>query len=97
MFDWDRASVKSNVNEKVFIRNKIILNILSSFVPHETLTVDDKDPPWLQKKIIREKSNVYKSYRNTKNNNNTHYLRRLKVLQEDLHNAIEVSKQNYYY
>ena len=53
----------------------------------------------LQKKkegIIHEKNNVYKSYRNSKNNNDTHYLRRLKVVQEDLHNAIEVSKLNYY-
>ena len=61
MLDWDRASVKSNVNEKVFIRNKIILNILSSFVPHETLTVDDKDPLWLQKKNYpREKQCLQK-------------------------------------
>ena len=44
----------------------------------------------------REKNNVYKSYQNSKNNNNIHYLRRLKVPQEDLHNAIEVSKLNYY-
>ena len=56
-------------------------------------------PLGLQKKIkniIQEKNNVYKSYRNSKNNNNIHYLRRLKVLQEDLYNAIEVSKQNDY-
>ena len=56
-------------------------------------------PLGLQKKIkniIQEKNNVYKSYQNSKNNNNTHYLRRLKVLQEDLYNAIEVSKQNDY-
>ena len=49
-----------------------------------------------KKKIIQEKNNVDKSYRNSKNNNNTYYLRRLKVLQEDLHNAIEVFKLNYY-
>ena len=58
-----------------------------------------KTPLGLQKKIkniIHEKNNVYKSYRNSKSNNDTHYLRRLKVLQEDLHNAIEVSKLNYY-
>ena len=73
--------------------------MLSNLIPHETLTVDDKDPPWFTKKIknlIQEKNNVYKSYRNSKNNNNLYYLRRLNVLQEDLHNAIEVSKQNYY-
>ena len=99
MFGWDRAFVNTNVNEKVFILNKTILNIMSNFIPHETLTIDDKDPLSLQKikkKITQEKNNVDKSYRNSKNNNNTYYLRRLKVLQEDLHNAIEVFKLNYY-
>ena len=43
MFDWHRALVNTNVNEKLFILNKTILN---NFTPHETLTVDDKDPPW---------------------------------------------------
>ena len=50
MFDWDRAFVNTNVNEKVFILNKSILNILSNFIPHETLTIDYKDPPWFTKK-----------------------------------------------
>ena len=50
MFDWDRAFVNTNVNEKVFILNKAILNILSNFIPHETLTIDDKDPIWFTKK-----------------------------------------------
>ena len=45
---------------------------------------------------MQEKSNVYQSYGNSKINNNIQYLRRLKLLQEDLHNAIEVSKLNYY-
>ena len=64
------------------------------------MTVDDKDPLGLQKQkrnLIQEKNNVYKSYRNSKNNNNIHYLRRLKLLQEGLHNAIVVSKLNYYF
>ena len=50
-FDWDRAFVDTNVNEKMFILNRTILNILSNFIPHNILTVDDKDPrPCLQKK-----------------------------------------------
>ena len=49
IFDWERAFV--NVNEKVFILNKTILNIVSNFIQHETLTVDDKDPPWFTKQI----------------------------------------------
>ena len=57
------------------------------------------DPPWFTKKVknlIQEKNNVYKSYQNSKSNNKINFLRRLKVLQEDLHNAIKVSKLNYY-
>ena len=86
MFDWDRAFVNTNVNEKVFILNKTILNILSNFTPHETW-VDDKDLPWFTKKnkknLTQGKNNVYKCYRNSKTNN-IHYLRRLKALQKDL-------------
>ena len=48
MFDWDRAFIKTNVSEKVLILNKTILNILSNYVPHEILTVDD--PSWFTKK-----------------------------------------------
>ena len=83
MFDWDRTFVNTKVNEKVFILNKTILIIVPNFIQDETLTTDDK-----------EKNIVYKSYRNSKINNNTCYLKRLKVLQEDLHNT--VSKLNYY-
>ena len=72
MLDWDRAFLNTNVNEKVFILNKTILNILSNFIPYRTVTVDDNNPPWFTKKknLIQEKNNVYKSYRNSKNNNN---------------------------
>ena len=100
MFDWDRAFVNTNVNEKVFILNKTILNKLSNFIPHETVTVDDKEPPWFTKKmrnLIQEKNNVYISYRNGKRNNSTQYLRRLKLLQEDLHSENEVTKSNCYF
>ena len=50
MFVWDRASVNANVNEKLFILNKTILNILSNFIPHEILTVDGKDQLYKKKK-----------------------------------------------
>ena len=47
MFDWDRTFANTNVNEKLFILNKTILNILSNFFLHEILTVDDKQRPTL--------------------------------------------------
>ena len=45
MFDLDRIFVNTNINKKVFTLNKTILSILSNFIPHETLTIDDKEPP----------------------------------------------------
>ena len=46
LFDLGQNFVNTNVNEKVFVLNKTILNILSNFIQHETLTVDDNDPFW---------------------------------------------------
>ena len=51
MFDGYRAFVNNNVNKKIFILNKTILNILSNSISHEVLSLDDKDTPWLTKKI----------------------------------------------
>ena len=44
-FNWDRAFLNTNVNEKVSIFSNTILNILSNFIPYETLVCGDKDPP----------------------------------------------------
>ena len=49
----------------VSLFNKTIKNVLSNYIPHKTITCDDKDPPWFNKNIkqlIQEKSNTYKSY-----------------------------------
>ena len=50
-FNWDRAFLNTNVNEKVSIFSNAILNILSNFLPHETIVCDDKDPPWFNRAI----------------------------------------------
>ena len=43
---------KLNVNELVSFFNKIILNIVSNFIPHETVVCDDRDPPlWINARI----------------------------------------------
>ena len=57
-FNWERAFSNTNVNEKVDIFNRTILNILSNFIPHETIVCNDKDPPWFNNRIktlIKEK------------------------------------------
>ena len=51
---------------KVFIFNKIVLNIVSNFIPHKVIVFDDKDSPWLKgeiKLLINEKLRTYNAYR----------------------------------
>ena len=50
-FNWERAFLNSNVNEKVDIFNRTILNLLSNVIPHETIVCNDKDPPWFNNRI----------------------------------------------
>ena len=51
-----------SVNEKVDVFNRTILNVLSNFIPHETIVCDDKDPPWFNNRIntlIQEKKKLH--------------------------------------
>ena len=48
-FSWERCFANTSVNDKVNIFNKIIKNIISNYIPHETITWDDRDPPWINK------------------------------------------------
>ena len=50
-FVWQRAFLNTSVNEKVVIFNNTVLNILSKFIPHETIVCNDKGPPWFNNKI----------------------------------------------
>ena len=73
------------------------MNILSNFIPHETIVCDDKDPPWFNrviKSLIQEKKDTFNKYRKSKDN--IQLLQHLRILQEKLNSFISVSKQNYY-
>ena len=42
-----------------------ILNIFSNYVPNKYITIDDKDPAWMNEAIklkIKAKDNIYKKY-----------------------------------
>ena len=87
-FNWDRTFLDTNINEKVSIFSSTLLNILSNFIPRETIVCDDKDLPWFNrtiKSLIQEKKDTFNKYRKSKNN-----------IQEKLNSFIGVSKQNYY-
>ena len=50
-FPWDNRFSNLDVNQKVHLFNQTIKNILCNFIPHETVTCDDRDPPWINSKI----------------------------------------------
>ena len=44
-FNWQIAFSNLNINERVSFFNKTILNKVSNFILHETVTCEDRDPP----------------------------------------------------
>ena len=84
-FNWERAFENKNVDEKVVIFNKTVLNILSNFIPHELIVCNEKDPSWVNSKIkslIHGKIKTYKII--CKNIGNNHQIGKLKSLQNHL-------------
>ena len=64
-FNWEKAFSNAKINEKVSLSNKMILNILNNYIPHETIICDDKDPPWFNswiKSLIENKNKLRKNY-----------------------------------
>ena len=96
-FSWDRALENLNVNEMVYVFNRTLKNILSNFIPHETIICDDREPPWINsfiKKLINEKNFVYKAY--IMSNKNYELLIKFQLIQNQLSSEIEKSKNSYY-
>ena len=85
------------MNQKVHLFNQTIKNILCNFIPHETVTCDDRDPPWITSKIkglIQKKNFAKKCY--FQNNEDIQLFRRFQNIQKLLTATIEKSKEQYY-
>ena len=93
----EKAFSNTNINEKVSLFNKTILNILNNYIPHETIICDDKDPPWFNsriKSLIENKNKIRKNYQRFKST--SQLLSKLDLLHEQLCLLINKSKQNFY-
>ena len=90
-FPWAMRFTNIDVNEKVNLLNKTIKNIIRSYIPHETITFDDRNPPWINNDI-KELIQAYKSYR--QNKNNIFSVHRFELLQSKLNSLVEKSKSN---
>ena len=51
MFDWEKSLSNLDVNKQVSVFNETIMNIFENFIPHKTITCNDKDHPWMKKQI----------------------------------------------
>ena len=74
-----------------------IQNIISNYIPHETITCDDRNPPWIDekiKKLVLHKNRAYNEY--SRDKNNTDLLNKFQSLQAHLKTSIEEPKQKYY-
>ena len=83
------------MNNLVDICTKTIQNILSNFIPHQKITIDD--PPRFNTKIkslLQQKNKIYKNF--SKDRNNAQLLRKLEHLQNRMKNSVDFSKHNYY-
>ena len=50
-YRWEQNFLNKNFNVKVEIFNKTILNTHSNIITHETVILNDRDPPWFNSKI----------------------------------------------
>ena len=51
MIDWNKLFSNPNVQRLVNILNDELFNIFSNFVRSKVITVDGKDPPWINEEI----------------------------------------------
>ena len=96
-FQWEKSFQNMNVNDMVHLFNRTIKNILRNLIPHETITCDDRDPPWINssiRRLIQDKNEAYKRFK--RSNNNSQYFENFQSLQNLLGVSIEASKERYY-
>ena len=96
IFDWESALNHIDANDPVSLFNSTILNIISNFIPNETITCDHRDLPWMNsfiKNLIHAKYNFYKKF--VRKSNNMYHDYAFKNLQNHLNQSIQIAKQNY--
>ena len=95
-FDWENKLSLTDINDQVVLYNETIVNIMSNFIPYETMTFDNRDPPWLNKNI----KNMI-NYKNAIDNklirhNDSHLKFYLRYFQDQFNTKIEQAKRKYF-
>ena len=53
--NWERLFDKKDLNSQVVTLNEIILNVFRNYVPNKYITINDKNPVWMNE-IIKSKT-----------------------------------------
>ena len=69
---------------------------MSNFIPNKIVTIDDRDPPWINNKIKFLIKNKNEYFKNCVKPNNSELIRHFEQMQDTLRTSIEISKQKYY-
>ena len=95
--NWERLFDQKDINAQVAAFNETILNIFRNYVPNKYITIDDKDPVWMNETIkskIKAKNAFYKKYiQNGRFESDFVYLENLTI---ELNELISSTKALYY-
>ena len=70
---------------------------MSNFIPNEIVTIDGRDPPWINNKIKSLIKNKNEYFKNCVKTNNSELIRHFEQMQDTLRTSIEISRENYYF
>ena len=65
MVNWERLFDQLEINAQVAAFIETTLNVFQNYVPNKYITVDNKDPVWMNENIktkIKEKNTFYQKY-----------------------------------
>ena len=65
MNDWNKLFSNANAEKQVNIPNDTLFDIFSNFVRSKVITINDRDPPWINEEIkckIKSKNKTFQQY-----------------------------------
>ena len=65
MIGWNNLFSNENVEKQVNILNDTLLNIFTNFVRSKVITLDGKDPPWINEGVkcnIKSKNKTFQKF-----------------------------------
>ena len=53
LFNWEKNLSNNDVNKQVSVFNESIMNTSENYIPHETISCNDKYPHWMNQQMKR--------------------------------------------